>query len=220
MTSQDTSTAASPPRSLKERQREERAELILQAAETMLAEKGYHDTSMEEIAARVGIAKGTIYLHYPSKDDLVVALFEREVDTFQDMVAAIATQDVPARVRLERILRHAYEGMHGQRMQLFLSLFSSTSVRKRLIERQESLQNRMDAARVTIGAVLSEGQAAGEFDPTIPTPVMLTTFLRLISPHGYEQLQNGLSLSSEDMATYVGRIYFHGITASISEEED
>ncbi len=68
-----------PHRSLKERQRQERAALILQAAEEVLAEKGYHETSMDEIAARVGVAKGTVYLHFPSKEDLVFALFEQEL---------------------------------------------------------------------------------------------------------------------------------------------
>ncbi len=71
-----------PHRSLKERQRQERAALILQAAEEVLAEKGYHETSMDEIAARVGVAKGTVYLHFPSKEDLVFALFEQELVTW------------------------------------------------------------------------------------------------------------------------------------------
>ena len=69
-------------RSLKERQRKERADLILQAAEEVLSERGYHEMSIDEIAARVGIAKGTVYLHFASKEDLVFALFEREVQTF------------------------------------------------------------------------------------------------------------------------------------------
>lgn len=55
-------------RSLKEKQRKERELLILEAAEEVMIEKGYHETSMEEIAARVGIAKGTVYLHFPSKE--------------------------------------------------------------------------------------------------------------------------------------------------------
>ncbi len=63
------------PRSLKEKQRQEREALILQAAEEVLMEKGYHETSIDEIAARVGIAKGTVYLHFPSKEDLVIGLF-------------------------------------------------------------------------------------------------------------------------------------------------
>ena len=67
------------PRSLKEKQRQEREALILQAAEEVLMERGYHETSIDEIAARVGIAKGTVYLHFPSKEDLVVAIFERDM---------------------------------------------------------------------------------------------------------------------------------------------
>ncbi|HEX6109636.1 MAG TPA: helix-turn-helix domain-containing protein, partial [Ktedonobacteraceae bacterium] len=67
------------PRSLKEKQRGEREALILQVAEEVLMEKGYYETSIDEIAARVGIAKGTVYLHFPSKEDLVIAIFERDM---------------------------------------------------------------------------------------------------------------------------------------------
>ncbi len=52
-------------RLLKEKLREARAGLILDVAEEVLAEKGYHDASMEEIAARAGVAKGTLYQHFP-----------------------------------------------------------------------------------------------------------------------------------------------------------
>ncbi|TMC17177.1 MAG: helix-turn-helix transcriptional regulator, partial [Chloroflexi bacterium] len=58
-------TFRTPTTSLKEKQRREREELIIQAAEEVLQEKGYYETSMDEIAARVGIAKGTIYTHFP-----------------------------------------------------------------------------------------------------------------------------------------------------------
>src|SRR5207302_10908597 len=70
------------PRSLKEKQRQEREALILQVAEEVLMEKGYHEMSIDEIATRVGIAKGTVYLHFSSKEDLVVAIFERDMQKF------------------------------------------------------------------------------------------------------------------------------------------
>ena len=60
---------ADGPRSLKDRQREERERLILEAAEELLAEKGYHEMSIDEIAARVGVSKGTVYLHFSSKEE-------------------------------------------------------------------------------------------------------------------------------------------------------
>ncbi|HEY4389380.1 MAG TPA: helix-turn-helix domain-containing protein, partial [Ktedonobacteraceae bacterium] len=70
-------TDGQPRLSLREKQRQEREELILQTAEEVLFEKGYYNTSMDEIAARVGIAKGTLYHHFVRKEDLVYALFER-----------------------------------------------------------------------------------------------------------------------------------------------
>ncbi len=83
-------------RSLKEKQRQEREALILQAAEEVLAEKGYHETSMDEIAARVGIAKGTVYLHFPSKEDLVVALFEGNIQKMAQEVEVILSSELTA----------------------------------------------------------------------------------------------------------------------------
>src|SRR5713226_1799238 len=76
---EQTDVGTAPRVSLKEKQRQEREALILQVAEEVLLEKGYHEASIDEIASRVGIAKGTVYLHFPSKEDLVVAIFERDM---------------------------------------------------------------------------------------------------------------------------------------------
>src|SRR5258708_23222416 len=65
------------PRSWKEKQRQEREVLILQVAEEVLMEKGYYETSIEEIAARDGISQGPVYLHFPNKTVMVYTLFSR-----------------------------------------------------------------------------------------------------------------------------------------------
>lgn len=198
-------------RSLKERQRQERADLILQIAEEVLTEKGYHDTTIDEIAARVGIAKGTVYLHFPSKIDLVVALFERDMSTFLEFVQQVAQTSDPARARLERILRHAYEGMRGSRTQLFLSLWSIISVRNELIAKHDEMREHITTLARSIEMVLEEGKAAAQIDATIPTPVLLKTFLGLLSPRSFEPLIGDDQLSPEELVTYVGRIFFQGI---------
>src|SRR5579859_2936806 len=81
------------PHSLKEKQRQEREALILQLAEEVLMEKGYYETSIDEIAARVGIAKGTVYLHFPSKEDLTVAIMIREIKQLIAEIEAIASTE-------------------------------------------------------------------------------------------------------------------------------
>jgi TetR/AcrR family fatty acid metabolism transcriptional regulator len=197
--------------SLKERQRQERADLILLAAEAVFMEKGYHDASMDDIAARVGVAKGTVYLHFPSKQDLVFALFEREMELFLNTVIQSATSSLPVRARLERILYHVYGELPGQRIQLLLSLSSSMDVRKNFLERKEQLRNRMDEISIRISALFEEGKEAGEFETSLPTAVMVSAFFGLLSPHAYQRLLNTKQLSPEELATHLGRIYFQGI---------
>lgn len=202
-----------PHRSLKERQRQERADLILQVAEQVLAEKGYYDTSMDEIAARVGVAKGTVYLHFPSKEDMVFALFERELETFLLTVTQIAAASSTARTRLENILHEMYQGLFGKRMQLLLSFYSNMDVRTGLIEKKEQLRTRLEQLAAIISALLEEGKASGEFDLLIPTSVMQSTFVSLLSPHAYKRLVVEEKMSPKDLGTHLGRIYFKGITA-------
>ena len=200
-----------PHRLLKEKQRQERAALILQAAEEVLAEKGYHDTSMDEIAARVGVAKGTLYQHFPSKEDLIFALFERQLEMSLYTIEQIVATTLPARTKLERILRHMYGELLGKRMQLLISLLTDMDAHKGLIAKKLQMRDRMQELAAGIRAVLEEGKAEGTFDPAIPTTVMLMTFFNLLSPHGIEHIVIREQLSPEELVSYVERIYFTGI---------
>ena len=200
-----------PRRSLKERQRQEREELILQASEEILLEKGYQDASMDEIAARVGIAKGTLYLHFASKEDLVIALLEREMQTFLKVIEdAIASKATP-RVTLEAILRAMYTGLLGKRFQLLASLVESMGIRMPLIEKREKLRSSRERVTHAITQLLEQGKATGEFDRTIPTSVMLSTFFTLLPRRGSELYTE--SIASDDLVTHLIRFYFKGIAA-------
>src|SRR3546814_19808352 len=67
-------------------EREAKREAVLQTAARAFAENGYHRTSLEEIAARLGVSKPTIYYYAQNKDDLVAAIAARALD---EIVAAM-----------------------------------------------------------------------------------------------------------------------------------
>jgi TetR/AcrR family transcriptional regulator, fatty acid metabolism regulator protein len=202
-----------PRQSLRERQRKERENLILQAAEEVLSEKGYHETSMDEIATRVGIAKGTVYLHFPSKEDLIFALFERELETFLRLVDEAVARDGSARIRLEAILHGLYKGLIGKRLQLLLSLYTSLEIRQELLEKKQQIHVCLEQVATQVTALLEEGKANGEFDTTIPTPVMLTLFFSLFSPRGYKRLIVEEHMPLEELVGHLSDFYFKGIAA-------
>lgn len=202
-----------PRHSLRERQRQERENLILQAAEEVLSEKGYYETSMDEIAARVGIAKGTVYLHFPSKEDLIFALFEREIQTFLSLVDEAVARDGSARSRLEVILHAMYKGLIGKRLQLLLSLYTSLEIRQELLEKKQQVHVCLEQVGTQVTALLEEGKANGEFDVSLPTPVMLSLFFSLFSPRGYKRLIIEEHMPLEELIAYLSDFYFKGIAA-------
>jgi AcrR family transcriptional regulator len=69
---------ATPSRSALRRQREkeQRFQTILNAAETLFTEKGYHKTSITEIADLAEVSVGTVYFYFKNKDDLLAQLTE------------------------------------------------------------------------------------------------------------------------------------------------
>ena len=214
-----TKTYSSPTmRSLRERQREERAALILGAAQEVFADKGYYDASIDEIAAHAGIAKGTVYLHFDSKEDLLVALVEQQIIGFLAQVDHARSENLPVRARLEHILLDVYTRMHEQRNQVLLELNTRFGLTRRVIDRRAEVAAHIARAMERIAELLEEGKRTGELDGTVPTPVMVATFVTLVWPSGYEHLLTSGQVSPAELATYVSRTFFPTLLASSSQE--
>ncbi|MFZ5909160.1 MAG: TetR/AcrR family transcriptional regulator [Chloroflexota bacterium] len=77
---------------------DERKDQIMNAAEEIFSKKGFSDARMDDIAEETGLSKGTLYLYFKSKDDLIVAildrLFQREFKTFEKLdLASVSATD-------------------------------------------------------------------------------------------------------------------------------
>src|SRR5687768_12521727 len=70
----------------------ERSEQVYAAALRLFREKGYHATSMQDIAAAVGLYKGSLYHYIGSKEELLVEVFERGMGTILRDVERIASE--------------------------------------------------------------------------------------------------------------------------------
>lgn len=77
---------------------------ILEAATAMFAERGYRNTNMDELAAAVGVAKGTLYLYFPRKIDLLFACAALEKSKFVPELMQVLASDLPAAEKLKRWL--------------------------------------------------------------------------------------------------------------------
>jgi AcrR family transcriptional regulator len=67
-------SAATGPASTRQRRKEARPQELLDAALELFVERGFAATRSEDVAARAGVSKGTLYLYYPSKEELLKAV--------------------------------------------------------------------------------------------------------------------------------------------------
>ena len=82
-----------------------REEEILAAAASLFREKGYHATSVRDIAESVGLLKGSLYHYIRSKEELLARLFEGALLETVRELEEIATRDATATVRLRAMVR-------------------------------------------------------------------------------------------------------------------
>ncbi len=86
--------------------RQQRAERILDAAAELILRWGYRKTTIDDIARRAGVAKGTIYLHWKTREELFAALIKREkVELAEDIKQRILVD--PEGATLRGILKHS-----------------------------------------------------------------------------------------------------------------
>ena len=86
--------------------RRERAQRILDAAATLILRWGYNKTTLDDISKQAGIAKGTMYLHWKTREELFGALVKREkLGLAEDIKLRISAD--PAGATLHGILKHS-----------------------------------------------------------------------------------------------------------------
>lgn len=83
-------TASAPPSPPRQRRKEARPQELLEAALSLFVEKGFAATRSEEVAARAGVSKGTLYLYYPSKEELLKAVIRENLSRMLADGASIA----------------------------------------------------------------------------------------------------------------------------------
>jgi AcrR family transcriptional regulator len=129
-----TSTAARDPRrSATSERRAARRQAIVDCATRLFAEVGYTDCEMDRVAAKIGVAKGTLYLYFPSKEELFYACVDNGMRQLQKAIQE-AIANLP--VSLDRIAKGIFAYLryfdeHPDLVELLIQERASFKDRKR-----------------------------------------------------------------------------------------
>lgn len=181
-------------------------ELIRSAAIQVFARKGFHKARAEEIAEEAGVAVGTIYNYFQSKDDLLLAIFQREFDQEMALYESLEEEGLSVPDRIRAILQAHFARLreaHGLGRVLVRERFNwSGDIAGRLLELHRGMLTRIEA-------LIQEGIDQGwvrPCDPRIVAPALFAVVESISAcAMAYPEMEDGGILKSapEELAALI-----------------
>lgn len=143
--------------SRRERKKDETRERIAQAAFELFTQKGFESTTIDDIAQRADVAKGTFFNYFPRKETVIAALVDQKMAEMEDVGRAILESDSPARDKL-LALCSAFSERHLHNREI-----SRVYVSQLMTRLGDEVCESPARARELISSVIAHGQGRGEF---------------------------------------------------------
>jgi len=199
--------AASPWKASHERQRdrEVKRDAVIRAAAREFNRKGYHNTSLDDIAARLEVTKPTVYYYVTSKEQLLFQCFVAGVERIRAAFRDVRRLELPARERLNAVLRRYGEAVASE--------FGWCMVRAEEQDLSPAMSRHIKALKSEIDhgirRLIREGVQDGSIHPCDPkmTAFALAGALNWIA-HWYREDQ---SLSGAQIADAFATIFEGGL---------
>jgi AcrR family transcriptional regulator len=178
---------------------------LLDAAVALFNERGYEATSMDELAARLGVTKSAIYHHVPSKVELLRLALDRALDALFALTEETGATTGPAIDRLEYVVRGSVRVLAAELpfVTLLLRLRGNSEVER------TALHRRREFDRVVTGLVRAaehEGDVRADVDPAVISRLLFGTVNSLT-----EWYRPDRGLTADDLADAVVAITFAGL---------
>jgi TetR/AcrR family fatty acid metabolism transcriptional regulator len=194
-----------------DRKNSEKYKRILSAAKAVFAQNGYYHSRISDVAKRAGVADGTIYLYFENKDDILISLFEDEIDAFIERLRA----ELSTRSTVEQKL---YCLIH---FQLNLLETDPDLAEVLLVELRQSNKFLKSSAIEHVNeylklfaAVLAEGKKAGVFREETDTALLPQAVFGAIEMVSLSRLLGYRRSDVDSAARTLTDILLNGISAS------
>lgn len=172
--------SSTPATGLKQRMLQVRHDAIVDTVNGLLAAKGYDLMTVDEVAAEVGIAKASLYKHFPSKEVLASAAMKRLQRQALARIEQLDAQDGDAQHRLRELVRWALLTQYEGQMP---SLPSENSALREVLLADKEYVSLLTDVSDRIGVWIVRAQKDRSLNPALPPEVVLfTLFARACDP--------------------------------------
>jgi AcrR family transcriptional regulator len=193
----------------KQRMMLERESLIIETVNHLLATKGYDAMTVDEIADTVGIAKASLYRHFPSKEALGMAALVDIMHKALEIINQLNATDQTAIDKLKALTQWAMRLKLAQKMP---NLPSENSQLRELLIANDDYTNNLVMLSDSIGEWIEQAQAEGKLQSNIPgLAILYTLYARACDPVlGF--LRSSQLYNDDEIIAIVTRTCFEGLT--------
>jgi AcrR family transcriptional regulator len=193
-----------------ERQEQTR-EQLLDAAATVFARRGYHEASVEEIASEAGFSTGAVYSNFAGKEELFLALADREVEKQVAEIHAVAAGVEAGGEAAAEAGRRFQELLERDRdWPLLFYEFWSFGVRSARI--QGEFAKRRQAVQDALAETLDRLATQLGFELRFPAPMLATAIGAILNGLAFERAADPGAISDEVLGEFVAAILGCSIT--------
>lgn len=154
----------------RERERAEKREAVLHAAVRCFNEKGFHATSLDDVANALSVTKPTIYHYFSNKDEILFECVRRGLDSIRHAAAAVETGGGGGLERLKRLMR-AYAIIMTRDFGMCVTRTADHELSRDSRAKFRALKREIDQ---TVRRVVEQGMADGSIAPGDPRLVTFT----------------------------------------------
>lgn len=193
----------------KQRMMLERESLIIETVNHLLATKGYDAMTVDEIADTVGIAKASLYRHFPSKEALGMAALVDIMHKALEIINQLNATDQTAIDKLKTLTQWAMRLKLAQKMP---NLPSENSQLRELLIANDDYTNNLVMLSDSIGEWIEQAQAEGKLQSNIPgLAILYTLYARACDPVlGF--LRSSQLYDDDEIIAIVTHTCFEGLT--------
>ena len=187
----------------------ERESLIIETVNHLLATKGYDAMTVDEIADTVGIAKASLYRHFPSKEALGMAAL---VDIMHKALEVINQLNATEQTAIDKLKALTQWAMRLKLAQKMPNLPSENSQLRELLIANDDYTNNLVMLSDSIGEWIEQAQAEGKLQSNLPgLAILYTLYARACDPVlGF--LRSSQLYDDDEIIAIVTRTCFEGLT--------
>jgi len=143
---------------------DERKNQIINAAEGVFTKKGFEDARMDDIAEETGLSKGTLYLYFKSKDDLIIAILDRMFQREFRQLKTLQQDEVSATEAIGKLTDLVTKDIVGMiRLLPIVYNFLALAFRNKYVQR--ALKDYVNNYLNILIPIIQRGIDSGEFRP-------------------------------------------------------